>query len=150
MTAKRLSLLAVVCIAAYGCSHGAMMGPRTTTAASFSVCRGAVCNVKVKVNDACEIEVDPEGLLIVKKSGDQEYKKHDIHWNLQGNYKFPDGNGIEFVNTPADVMKCKKQNDKHWLCDNAHTAGGYKYWVRVDGQCNGQPVPPRDPFVMND
>lgn len=147
MSVKRWSLLAVAFVALYGCAHS--MHSRMTAASSFKLCHGAVCNVKVEVDGACAIEVDPEGLLIVKRSGGQDYPKHDVHFNLHGNYKFP-ANGIEFINTPPNVMTCSLQNDKHFKCENTHTAGAYKYWVRVEGKCNGQDVAPRDPFVMND
>lgn len=149
MTSRSLLCLALACAVFSGCSPWNRSMKHATP--NFGKCMGATCNLKVEV-EQCLIVVEFEGLLIVKKDDNgKDHSTHDLHWHLQGNYKFPE-NGIAFVGVPGGVFeRCKKQNDKHFFCKNNHTPGAYKYDVRVEGLCpNGQPVPKKDPYIMND
>ena len=149
MTSRSLLLLVLACTVLTACKS--MDRSIRPASASFATCKGANCNLTVAVVD-CKIDVDPEGLLIFRKDdAGTDHRTHSLHWRLQGNYTFP-SNGITFVGAPSGVFdQCAKQNDKHFFCRNVHTTGSYKYDVRVEGRCSdGQPVPPKDPYIMND
>ena len=150
MTLRNLLILVLTCTLLSACAHHHMHRMRGASAQNFATCTGNTCNLKVEVV-GCRIAVDPDALLILRRdNAGHEHRTHDLHWRLEGNYAFP-ANGIAFIDPPPGVFDgCAKQNDRHFFCRNVHRTGAYKYDVRVDGQCNGQPVPKKDPYIMND
>jgi hypothetical protein len=146
MNTKAPFCVVLMCAALSGCAHHAHHGMRAGS--DYAECRGQTCNLRVSVEN-CRLSVAPKTLLVVGRNVEST-----IHWKLEGppTFKFP-RNGITFKGgTPSDFRDCGPSgNGNQFSCKNVHTeSGAFKYDVRVDGLCNGQPVPPLDPFIMND
>ncbi len=157
MTARGLLFLVLLCAAVSGCTTTS--GVRLLTpsgvrifhsSAAYDECPGTTCNLTVTVAN-CRLTVEPNAFLI-KGRGVESM----IHWHLRQpaphSHKFVAG-AIDFKGgTPSDFADCgPRGSGQLYACKNLHRdAGAYKYLVRVDGLCNGQPVPALDPYMMND
>jgi hypothetical protein len=108
---------------------------------SAKECNGSGnCTVSVSVVDL-SIKVDPEFVIFNNRRG----SSIKIKWEIQtagyaiDSIEIPDGGG--------DFAECGPEGN-HFSCKNLHkTFGVFKYTVKVRGQ---PPVPPKDPWMVND
>ena len=134
-------------------AHGGRMDGAHPPKPKAAKCKdeGASCNVVLTVGcdgSECWLSGDPDYISIAAG------KKIKITFTIAtGGYKFDPSKGIVILDTPPQEFNCAidAHNPAQYHCTNQHSVFGvYKYVATAVNDVGYPPVPPYDPFVIND
>lgn len=146
MGARVMGVLGIAAATLFGCASPMQKAPGAGTISTFDCTGVGECRCEVKVvcpaGRPCEARVKWD---LMRAAG------HVIRWHIANepgqSYAFDRTRGIEFKTAEGKrAFRCQSLGNGDFQCQGDRNGNTYEYAIHLTGT---PPVPPLDPFVVN-